>query len=255
MAGFRTPSGRELPMLNPEHMLVPYQLAELPAAPWLVFAPHADDETFGMAGSLLRAREAGLETHVIVVTDGSLGGEAADLVAIRQQEARRAADLLGLRSLSFWSEPDRGLVCNEALIARSAAAIADVAAVSVFFPAPLELHPDHRTTAQLVWAALQRLAGGPRAAAAFAYEISVQSPVNRLLDISDQVRAKQEVMAVYASQNEQNAYPNLVTALNRARTFTLPDEVQYAEAFCHYPAEALGKSLREATTELLDLYW
>ncbi len=27
----------------------------LPLGPWLVFAPHADDETFGMGRSLLKA--------------------------------------------------------------------------------------------------------------------------------------------------------------------------------------------------------
>jgi hypothetical protein len=32
-------------MLNPEHMLLPYSLSDLPAGPWLVFAPHADDES------------------------------------------------------------------------------------------------------------------------------------------------------------------------------------------------------------------
>ena len=41
-------------MLNPEHMLLPYSLSDLPAGPWLVFAPHADDETYGMGGTLLR---------------------------------------------------------------------------------------------------------------------------------------------------------------------------------------------------------
>jgi hypothetical protein len=41
--------------LNPEHILVPFAPAALPPGPWLVFAPHADDETFGMGGSLLKA--------------------------------------------------------------------------------------------------------------------------------------------------------------------------------------------------------
>ena len=39
------------PELNPEHRLIPFETSPLPQAPWLVFAPHADDETYGMAGS------------------------------------------------------------------------------------------------------------------------------------------------------------------------------------------------------------
>jgi LmbE family N-acetylglucosaminyl deacetylase len=125
----------------------------------------------------------------------------------------------------------------------------------VFFPAPLELHPDHRMTARLVWSALQQASTCGAPAAAYAYEVSVQSPINLLIDISAQRAMKEQVMAVYISQNEQNGYPELVLALNRARTFTLPAEVEFAEGFCHYPAEALQISLREATQALLDLYW
>ena len=58
-----------------EHELLPYTASELPEGPWLVFAPHADDETFGMGGSLLLAAEQNIETHVVFVTDGALGGE------------------------------------------------------------------------------------------------------------------------------------------------------------------------------------
>ncbi len=99
--------------LNPEHILLPFAPADLPPGPWLVFAPHADDETFGMGGSLLKASKQGVETHVIVLTDGALGGERDDLVQIRRQEAEAAAQLLGLTSLECWSEPDRGLEQSE----------------------------------------------------------------------------------------------------------------------------------------------
>ena len=81
-------------------------------------------------------------------------------------------------------------------------------------------------TAQLVWAALQSLDTPP---VAFAYEISVQSPVNRLIDITAQRAIKGQAMAVYVSQNSQNNYPELVQALNTTRTFTLPASVRQAE--------------------------
>ena len=49
-------------------MLIPFQTSELPLGPWLVFAPHADDETFGMGGSLLKAKKYGIETHLVAVS-------------------------------------------------------------------------------------------------------------------------------------------------------------------------------------------
>ncbi|MBO73748.1 MAG: hypothetical protein CMD33_00570 [Flavobacteriales bacterium] len=144
-------------MLNPEHILVPFSCSPLPPGPWLVFAPHADDETFGMGGSLLRAKKEGLETHVIVLTDGALGGEREGLVELRQQEVQQAAKLLGLSGLQCWSEPDRGLEQSHDLPEKIAAAIIDMQPASVFFPGPLEIHPDYRAAGIAVWSALQRV--------------------------------------------------------------------------------------------------
>ena len=77
-----TMMGHKLNMFNKENILIPFHASSLPEGPWLVFAPHADDETFGMGGSLLKAKEQGIETHLVVLTDGSRGGRSADLVAV-----------------------------------------------------------------------------------------------------------------------------------------------------------------------------
>ena len=92
-------------MLNPEHALIPFQTSELPLGPWLVFAPHADDETFGMGGSLLKAKKYGVETHLVVLTDGAYGGNQEDLVKIRKEEVSQAAQLLGIKSFKLY-KPD-----------------------------------------------------------------------------------------------------------------------------------------------------
>ncbi len=241
--------------LNPEHRLIPFETSELPQGPWLVFAPHADDETYGMAGSLLKATEAGIETHLVVMTDGALGGSAADLVDVRHQEVQAAAKLLGIDSLDSWQEPDRGLAFSAALVGRIAQKIKDVGAASVFFPGPLELHPDHRITALLVWAAIQRLGREAASPDAYSYEIGVQNPVNIFIDISKQRPRKEQAMAIYASQNDENNYEELVLSLDKGRTFTLPANVSHAEGFYHYSREELAKSLKAATHSIIELYF
>ena len=241
--------------LNPEHILLPFAPAELPPGPWLVFAPHADDETFGMGGSLLKASKQGVETHVIVLTDGALGGEREDLVQIRRQEAEAAAQLLGLTGLECWSEPDRGLEQSEGLAERIAEAIIRLAPASVFFPGPMEIHPDHRAAGFAVWAGLQQVyQQNLIKPLAIAYEISVQNPINFCIDITAEKAGKEAVMAVYASQNSENNYPELVIALNKTRTLSLAPEVGYAEGFFQFSEKDLGIPLREMTHHMINLY-
>ncbi len=241
-------------MLNPEHMLIPFQASQLPLGPWLVFAPHADDETFGMGGSLLKAKKEDVETHLVVLTDGAFGGEREDLVKVREEEVNRAAQLLGIKSLHCWSEPDRGLDHNESLVGKITDTIRSLAPAAVFFPGPFEIHPDHRATAFLVWSALQQLRENGVSPEAIAYEIGVQNPVNLLIDVTDQYAEKKEAMAIYASQNNENNYEELVLALDKGRTFSLPAQVEFAEGFFRFQSKDMGLSLQEVTHKIVDLY-
>ena len=241
-------------MLNPEHVLIPFQASPLPPGPWLVFAPHADDETFGMGGSLLKAKTEGVETHLVVLTDGAFGGEREDLVKVREEEVNQAAQLLGIKSLHCWSEPDRGLDYNESLVGKITDTIRALAPAAVFFPGPFEIHPDHRATAFLVWSALQKLHRNGTVPEAIAYEIGVQNPVNLLIDVTEQYAEKKKAMAIYASQNSENNYQELVLALDKGRTFSLPAKVEFAEGFFRFQSKDMAMSLQEVTHKIVDLY-
>ena len=243
------------PGLNPEHRLIPFETSPLPQAPWLVFAPHADDETYGMAGSLLKASEEEIQTHLVVMTDGALGGSKEDLVDVRKKEVLEAARILGIDSIDSWQEPDRGLALSDELVNKIAQKIREVGAVSVFFPGPLELHPDHRNTALLVWAAVQKRSSEGISVNAYSYEIGVQNPVNLFIDITAQRPRKEQAMTVYGSQNEENNYEELVLSLDKGRTFTLDSQVSHAEGFYHYSREQLQLSLQQVTHNIIDLYF
>jgi len=220
--------------MHSEAQLIPLQASALPApeGPWLVFAPHPDDESFGMGGALALAQQAAIATHVVVVTDGALGGSGADLVQIRKQEAHTAAALLGITTLHFLDQPDRGLVPNAALLGRIEALLTAIKPRAVFFPGVFELHPDHRACALLVWEALRR--HGDSAVQAVAYEITAQSPVNCLVDITAVMPLKQEAIAAYRSQHTHKDYGAIEAAFNRVRSLTLGPEVKWAEGFWVY---------------------
>lgn len=240
-------------LIEPDYL--PQSSGPLFPGPWLVFAPHPDDETYGMGGSIAAARAAGIAVRVVVVTDGALGGVPdvatgdGGLVGEREREVGRALAALGGTETAFWREPDRGLRPDEARIARAMAEIsqfvsspletvqfvaAPAAGGTAFFPSLLEPHPDHRATALLVWEALRRL-GFPLLPVS--YDISVQSASNRLLDITPWLAAKRAAMAVYASQEAQRPYADRVLALNRSRSWSLPDAAAYAESFYAWAPE------------------
>jgi|GEM_PF-734344 len=212
----------------PQHCAAP-----LPQGPWLVLAPHPDDETFGMGGAIALAVAAGITVHIIVLTDGALGGEGIDpqhLVAVREQETQAALSCLGVAQVEFWREPDRGLVPCPRLIQQLSAYITSASPTfaSVFFPSMLEPHPDHRAAAVLAWETLRQL-NFP--AQPIGFDISVQGMSTLLVDITPVMAQKLAAMRCHASQEAQRPYHERILALNRSRTWSLPTEVQYAESF------------------------
>ena len=241
-------------MFNQEEALIPFKTSSLPPDPWLIFAPHADDETFGMGGTILKAKEQDLKIHLVVLTDGSQGGEADNLIEVRLTEVRKAAGLLGIASLETWSEPDRSLEPTNEIIARASSLILETSPATVFFPGPLEIHPDHRAACLLAWKALQKVKRHAEPPIPISYEISVQNPINMLVDTTQQITAKKEIMKTYVSQNQENNYPELVVALDKGRTFSLSAEIKFAEGFFRYSADDLNLSLREITHAVIDRY-
>lgn len=228
-----------------EGQIIPYSTTDLPVTdgPWLVFAPHADDESFGMGGTLCKASAAGIAVHLVVMTDGALGGQQFDLVQTRQQEARNAAAVLGIGEVTFLGQPDRGLQVSDAVVAQLLPLFAHSRPAAVFFPGVMELHPDHRACALVAWEALKAAQG--KGVVALSYEISMQSPVNCLVDITAVMARKQQAMAVYLSQLGQNNYEEVVKALNRLRTLTLGPEVLWAEGFYRYSDAELAGTLSD----------
>ena len=234
--------------------LIPYSTADLPPGPWLVFAPHPDDETFGMGGSLLLASDHHIKTQVVVLTDGALGGAGGDeLIILRKQEAKAAAECLGVENLTFWDLPDRGLTISVGNIQKVTNVLTAFKPASIFFPSPMEIHPDHRITAYLVWEGARRC--NSFSGQVIAYEVGVQAQINTLLDISSVSERKREAMALYASQLKENNYIDVVQGLDRARTYTLPKNVSAAEGFYHYAKSIGNTDLNDYTREILRPYW
>lgn len=206
--------------ITTEHALIPFETSPLPEGPWLVLAPHPDDETFGLGGSLLLAKEKDIPVTVVFVTLGERAGDPAK----RREEALRAAEALGVREVKFLKIPDRKVYEHRYFLMQKCKKLFKEKYKTIFLPSLFEFHPDHRATT------LAALAVVPFWKEVWLYEIARQGEINRLIDISQKFSAKERVMRLYASQIVQNRYLEIVKALNIARTYTL-EGVTYAEGF------------------------
>src|SRR6201996_6999673 len=109
------------------HRFAPWNIADCPGM--TIVAPHPDDETLGMGGTLATLCAAGIDVQVVSVSDGGAaqpGLEAqgrAQLETVRRAELRRAMALLGTREPIRLGMPDGELEFHEQQITERIAAL------------------------------------------------------------------------------------------------------------------------------------
>lgn len=231
-------------MMKKEEELIPYDTSSLPTGPYLVFAPHPDDETFGMGGTIALASCAGIEVSVVIVTDGSVDGD----VNKRISETRKAAAVLGVNKLDFWGIKDREVYKSDAFKKKILRVLKTLQPQTIFVPSPFEYHPDHRATTALVWQSLQM---NDYKAQIWMYEITRQGEANCLIDITPVIKRKKKAIMCYKSQLRLRAYKDIVLSLNRARSYTLKENVKYSEAFYKISSKDSIYSIQEKIRDYL----
>ncbi|HUY57005.1 MAG TPA: PIG-L deacetylase family protein [Candidatus Micrarchaeaceae archaeon] len=90
-------------------MVVVDQLGNLERV--LVVVAHPDDAEFGSAGTVALWADQGVEVHYVICTDGAAGSadptlQQGQLASIREVEQREAADVLGVKEVTFLRQPD-----------------------------------------------------------------------------------------------------------------------------------------------------
>ncbi len=178
----------------------------------------------------MRHLECGDAVTVVIVTDGAFGRaeNRQEYVEARQYEALRAAEILGYGMPIFWGLPDRSIAFDEGLIDRIHSCIEITKASLVYTPSWWEINPDHRNLSLCVAEAIRLCR---HEVAILMYEVSAPLQPNRLLDVTDLYERKQNAIECFTSQLAVQAYDQHIWALNRFRTYTLPANVQFAEAY------------------------
>jgi len=135
-----------------------------PLEPKIILAvgAHADDIDVGAAGSVAVWARQGVEIHYLVITDGSKGSadpemSPEELLAMREQEQRAAAELLGAKQVHFLHYEDGLLEVNMQLKKDLVRIIRQVRPDTVVLMDPTVVyvpefnfinHPDHRAAGQ-----------------------------------------------------------------------------------------------------------
>lgn len=144
----------------------------------LVIAAHPDDPEFGAGGTVALWVSKGWEFHFLIVTDGSKGSRdpgqnQEQLVALRQEEQKKAAAVLGAKGVSFLGATDGEVEATRAMLGQVVAAVRRLKPQAVFTHCPEHLeyrrpggeariaHRDHRTTGQLALDAVYPAARDP----------------------------------------------------------------------------------------------
>lgn len=208
---------------------IPYEPALLRGERLLVLAPHPDDEVIGCGGLVAHHLRDGRQVRVVVATDGAQAGASAT----REQESRRALDLLGQTAqLEFLRFPDRSLG-NEAA-SRIREELLVFRPDLVLVPSPIEIHPDHLALSRIFCELIQRdetlFADLAVTRVAF-YEVGQPVRPNAIVDITAVADAKYAAIAEHATQVAHRDYAGYARGLNAYRAMTMPPAVRYAEAY------------------------
>jgi LmbE family N-acetylglucosaminyl deacetylase len=123
----------------------------------LILAPHPDDETLGCGATIMRKLAAGTAVQVVIAADGRYAYPSSKLsvealVEIREEEARRACAILGLRheNIAFLRFEDRRLADHRGLLRDRLFALFDAMnPEEIFVSSLIDNHPDHRVLAEL----------------------------------------------------------------------------------------------------------
>ncbi|HEY9880634.1 MAG TPA: PIG-L family deacetylase [Leptolyngbyaceae cyanobacterium] len=129
----------------------------------VIVAPHADDETLGCGGLIALKRQQGARVAVVILTDGAASHpdhpqlSRAQLVEMRQQEARQALGVLGVppEQVHFLNQPDQGVAtlsepAMQSVLTQLVQILQDLAPQESYVTYRRDVHPDHEATYWLV---------------------------------------------------------------------------------------------------------
>lgn len=209
----------------------------------MVFAPHPDDDILGCGGSIAKYALQGHKIITVYMTSGEAGSltSSSDELAIRREnEARQASLLLGVKETIFLHNPDGFLEYGRENLVKIISLLREHKPDTIYLPHRLDGNEDHRVTCKLVLDACRR-SSGPwfqecpgmpwEVKTILAYEVwTPLQQVSYIEDISSCMEQKISALRLHTSQLQDIQYDEAIRGLNNYRGI-MSGKGQYCECF------------------------
>jgi LmbE family N-acetylglucosaminyl deacetylase len=195
-----------------------------------VIGAHPDDELLGAGGTLVRHARAGDEVHAVVVADGAGSRYPAELGAVLEKQAGRAAEILGIASLRFLQLPDQRLdtVPLIELTQRLEDVLDDIHPGIVYTHFPEDVNDDHGIVARCAWVACRPYRRRLGKFAVFETPSSTEwawplpgtsLQPNLFVDVTETIEAKIAAMECYETELRDYPHPRSSRALTERAAY------------------------------------
>jgi len=158
----------------------------------LAIGAHPDDIEFGCGGTLIKYARKGVRIEILVMTDGSRGGNART----RRREQTQAAEVLGASRIHWGGYRDTLLPSVRRLIDRMERVIGRTSPDFIFVNFPEDTHQDHRQVARAAISATRYA----RNVLFYEGPTTVNFTPTVFIDIADEIAPKIEALHRHQSQ-------------------------------------------------------
>jgi LmbE family N-acetylglucosaminyl deacetylase len=192
----------------------------------LAIGSHPDDIEFGCGGTLIKYVKARHNVYLLVLTDGSFGGDPG----VRRAEQGKSAKFMGAKDLFWGNLKDTEVTNNRDLIIKIEEVVRKVAPDLVFMGYYKDVHQDHRATS------LAGISATRYIKEVLFYEVPTTFSFEPeiFVDIKNVMNKKTHLLKLHASQLDKTRVKNLTIveiAHSCANFRGFQGRVKYAEGF------------------------
>ncbi|KGM27555.1 GlcNAc-PI de-N-acetylase [Photorhabdus luminescens] len=197
----------------------------------LIVAPHADDETLGCGGAILRYREEGYNVHWVIITSMSIAsGFTPQQIANREEEISLVATTYNFKTVKILGFPPAALetIPRGEIIKRLAEVISSIRPEQIWTAYRNDAHSDHEIVYDCVMSC-SKIFRYPYVKRILAYETLSETDFgmkpedggfrpNVFIDISAYLERKLTIMGVFKSEIGEFPFPRSEKALRALAT-------------------------------------